>query len=64
MTDERSGVTSLESPTAILARHQRLRQRCEIWSRVMGYHRPVHTWNVGKQGEHEERALFVEPPHV
>lgn len=37
------------------------RTRCEIWSRVMGYHRPVHTWNLGKQQEHEDRAHFIEP---
>jgi hypothetical protein len=35
------------------------RQRCEVWTRVMGYHRPVTSFNVGKQGEHEERRSFV-----
>ena len=33
---------------------------CEVWTRVMGYHRPVSSFNVGKQGEHEERTPFVE----
>lgn len=36
------------------------RTRCEIWTRVMGYHRPVHTFNLGKQSEHAERQLFKE----
>lgn len=36
------------------------RQRCEIWTRVMGYHRPVSSFNVGKQGEFEERRFFRE----
>lgn len=36
------------------------RQRCEIWSRVMGYHRPVSNWNKGKIGEFEERTYFTE----
>ncbi len=36
------------------------RTRCEVWTRVTGYHRPVHTFNKGKQGEHEERVLFRE----
>lgn len=36
------------------------RTRCEIWSRVMGYHRPVDTWNVGKQQEHADRTHFEE----
>jgi len=37
------------------------RQRCEVWTRVMGYHRPVASFNAGKQGEHAERRFFVEP---
>lgn len=37
------------------------RQRCEVWTRVMGYHRPVSEFNPGKQSEHRERRHFVEP---
>lgn len=36
------------------------RQRCEVWTRVMGYHRPVASFNVGKKGEHHERRFFRE----
>ncbi len=36
------------------------RTRCEVWTRVMGYHRPVSAWNPGKQSEHAERRYFVE----
>ena len=36
------------------------RQRCEVWTRVMGYHRPVASFNVGKQGEFAERLHFNE----
>ena len=36
------------------------RQRCEVWTRVMGYHRPVASFNIGKQGEFRERQYFVE----
>ncbi len=36
------------------------RQRCEVWTRVMGYHRPVSQFNVGKQSEHRERRHFCE----
>ncbi len=36
------------------------RQRCEVWTRVMGYHRPVASFNIGKQGEFAERRYFVE----
>ena len=37
------------------------RQRCEVWTRVMGYHRPVASFNIGKQGEFRERVCFVAP---
>lgn len=36
------------------------RTRCEIWTRVMGYHRPVSSFNTGKQGEFHERCFFRE----
>ena len=36
------------------------RQPCEVWTRVMGYHRPVASFNIGKQGEHRERRFFRE----
>lgn len=36
------------------------RQKCEVWTRVMGYHRPVENFNIGKKGEHAERVHFNE----
>lgn len=36
------------------------RTRCEVWTRVMGYHRPVSAFNVGKKSEFAERKFFVE----
>ena len=36
------------------------RQKCEVWTRVMGYHRPVQSYNIGKKGEFEERKCFTE----
>ena len=36
------------------------RQPCEIWTRVMGYHRPVASFNAGKKGEFAERVCFAE----
>lgn len=38
------------------------RTRCEVWTRVMGYHRPVSAWNPGKQAEHTERRYFTDDP--
>lgn len=35
-------------------------QPAEIWTRVMGYHRPVSSFNKGKQGEFRERTFFEE----
>ncbi len=37
------------------------RQPCEVWTRVMGYYRPVSFYNTGKKGEFHERVEFVEP---
>ncbi|MFJ9338521.1 ribonucleoside triphosphate reductase [Streptomyces sp. NPDC101733] len=34
---------------------------CEVWTRVMGYHRPVSSFNIGKKGEHAERVPFRAP---
>ena len=36
------------------------RQACEVWTRVMGYHRPVASFNIGKKGEHCQRRFFRE----
>jgi hypothetical protein len=36
------------------------RQRCEVWSRVVGFFRPVRQWNPGKQKEFEDRKEFNE----
>ena len=44
----------------ILAKLQDKRTKCMVYSRVMGYHRPVESFNLGKKGEHREREMFVE----
>lgn len=38
------------------------RQACEVWTRVMGYHRPMSSFNIGKKGEFHERRYFSEAP--
>lgn len=50
-------VTLLAQPIAL---DDSERQPCEVWTRVMGYHRPVASFNVGKKGEHHERRFFRE----
>lgn len=37
---------------------------CEIWTRVMGYFRPLKSFNIGKKSEHAERLHFNEPALV
>ncbi|WP_448062176.1 ribonucleoside triphosphate reductase [Cellulomonas hominis] len=37
---------------------------CEVWTRVMGYFRPVSSFNIGKKGEQAERTPFLEPVGV
>ncbi|KRC68265.1 hypothetical protein D3C87_482000 [compost metagenome] len=49
---------AISMPAAGLDDSQRV--RCEVWTRVMGYHRPVSSFNTGKQGEFNERQFFVE----
>ena len=31
---------------------------CEVYSRIVGYLRPVSQWNAGKQEEFKERKEF------
>ncbi|WP_296270314.1 oxidoreductase [Pseudomonas sp. UBA6323] len=35
------------------------RQRCEVSTRVMGYHPPVTVFKLGTQSEHRELQHFV-----
>jgi anaerobic ribonucleoside-triphosphate reductase len=34
---------------------------CEVYSRIVGYLRPVQAWNEGKQTEFVERKTFKIP---
>lgn len=36
------------------------RTKCEVWTRVMGYHRPVSEFNKGKKSEYYSRKCFTE----
>lgn len=57
MTDL-SNQTNLKTNEIVLTNEER--QPCEVWTRVMGYHRPVASFNIGKKGEHYERKFFQE----
>ena len=34
------------------------RQECEVYSRVVGYLRPVNQWNDAKRAEFKDRRVF------
>lgn len=36
-------------------------QPCEVYSRVVGYLRPVQQWNKGKKAEYRKRREFAAP---
>jgi hypothetical protein len=46
--------------STILEQNLHLRSKCLVYTRVMGYHRPVESFNIGKKGEHKQRTCFKE----
>ncbi len=34
-------------------------QECEVYSRVVGFYRPLKQWHVGKQQEFSERKEYI-----
>jgi len=34
------------------------RTKCEVYSRIVGYIRPIAQWNIGKQAEWSDRKMF------
>ncbi len=35
-------------------------KQCEVYSRIVGYYRPVQNWNAGKREEFKDRLEFSE----
>ncbi len=35
-------------------------EKCETYSRIVGYFRPVQNWNIGKKEEFKDRIAFNE----
>ncbi|MGL1937316.1 MAG: anaerobic ribonucleoside-triphosphate reductase [Fibrobacterales bacterium] len=46
--------------SAAIILHDHERSKCEVWTRVMGYYRPVSEFNIGKRAEYRERTPFNE----
>jgi len=34
-------------------------EKCEVFSRIVGYYRPINLWNEGKKEEFKHRKTFV-----
>lgn len=49
-----------ENTTSEIKLNDDERQPCEVWTRVMGYFRPVDAFNIGKKSEYAERKCFSE----
>ena len=56
-----SDITATSTATPQITLTDEERQPCEVWTRVMGYHRPVSSFNRGKKSEYAERTCFAEP---
>ena len=48
----------MKETTKKIALNDAERHPCEVWTRVMGYHRPVESFNAGKKSEHRQRRFF------
>ena len=36
-------------------------QPCEVYSRIVGYYRPIQSWNKGKEEEYKDRTNYNSP---
>ena len=41
-----------------MTKSKRKRTKCEVYSRIVGYLRPVDQWNDGKRAEFKDRVMF------
>ena len=53
-------VESVDNNLVVTFKDGSQQQICEVWSRVMGYYRPMSEYNVGKRQDHADRLLFAE----
>ena len=50
---------TINAAEAFLQANEDKRTKCMVYTRVMGYHRPVESFNIGKKGEHKNRVFFT-----
>ncbi len=48
----------MKTKDQVLKANEDKRTKCVVYTRVMGYHRPVESFNIGKQSEHAQRRYF------
>lgn len=52
------GMASYKKNKKTMTSQKLERQKCEIYSRVVGYLSPVERWNKGKKAEFNDRKEF------
>ncbi len=55
---------TVQLPLQVEEKETEIRVPCEVYSRIVGYLRPVQNWNRGKQQEFVERRMFRVPDEV
>lgn len=60
LINHKTKITMKTITNPILEENQHSRTKCLVYTRVMGYHRPVESFNIGKKGEHKQRTHFNE----
>lgn len=48
----------MKTKDELIAELNAKRSRCEVYSRIVGYVRPVRQWNISKVQEFKDRKLF------
>lgn len=59
MADEKKAAEAAGGPEGQVS--EEVKVPCEVYSRIVGYLRPVQAWNDGKRQEFEERQTFKIP---
>jgi hypothetical protein len=57
---EKMNENMIVNTSDLLSKNNHLRTKCLVYTRVMGYHRPIESFNIGKKGEHKQRMHFNE----
>ena len=56
----KNGAPQAETPQP----QAKMRVPCEVYTRIVGYLRPVQMWNDGKQQEYADRKTFAIPESI